>query len=89
MLGRKRSGNGRSLILSICIWAIASSLAGAIADPQASGEDRLALGIEELSRLDLLPKFKQAAKVGMVSSYDRSGGNDDGFSGKHSFLRKE
>ena len=25
----------------------------------------------------------------MVSSYDRTGGNDDGFSGKYSFIRKE
>jgi hypothetical protein len=29
------------------------------------------------------------ARVGMFSSYDRSGGNDDGFSGKQSFVRKE
>jgi hypothetical protein len=28
-------------------------------------------------------------KTGMFSSYDRSGGNDDGFSGKYSYLRKE
>ena len=47
------------------------------------------IGIEELSRLDLLPRLKQSVKVGLVSSYDRSGGNDDGFSGKYSFVRKE
>jgi hypothetical protein len=47
------------------------------------------LGVEELSRLDLLPRFKHSVKVGLVSSYDRSGGNDDGFSGKYSFIRKE
>ena len=40
-------------------------------------------------RLDLLPRLKQSVKVGCVSSYDRSGGNDDGFSGKYSFLCKE
>jgi hypothetical protein len=28
-------------------------------------------------------------KIGSVSSYDRTGGNDDGFSGKYSFVRKE
>ena len=48
-----------------------------------------AIGIDELARLDLLPRFKRSVKIGMVSSYDRSGGNDDGFSGKYSFLRKE
>jgi len=46
-------------------------------------------GIEELARLDLLPRFKESVKVGLVSSYDRTGGNDDGFSGKYSFIRKE
>jgi len=48
-----------------------------------------AVGIDELARLDLLPRLKRSVKVGLVSSYDRSGGNDDGFSGKYSFLRKE
>ncbi len=46
-------------------------------------------GIEELIRLDRLPVFKTSVKVGSVSSYDRTGGNDDGFSGKYSFVRKD
>jgi len=46
-------------------------------------------GIDELHRLDRLPKFKQSVKVASVSSYDRTGGNDDGFSGKYSFIRKD
>jgi hypothetical protein len=40
-------------------------------------------------RLDLLPRFPESVFVGSVSSYDRSGGNDDGFSGKYSFVRKD
>lgn len=32
---------------------------------------------------------ENVASVGMFSSYDRTGGNDDGFSGKYSFIRKE
>ncbi|MCX6567968.1 MAG: DUF2961 domain-containing protein, partial [Candidatus Aminicenantes bacterium] len=55
--------------------------------PQAPGAP--VIGIEELARLDLLPRLKQSVTVGLVSSYDRSGGNDDGFSGKYSFIRKE
>ena len=47
------------------------------------------LGIEELSRPDLLAVMRQAVEVGMISSYDRTGGNDDGFSGTYSFIRKE
>lgn len=49
----------------------------------------VAPGLPELYRLDRLPTFRTAVEVGSVSSYDRSGGNDDGFSGKYSFLRKE
>ena len=48
-----------------------------------------AQGIVELARLDRLPFLKQSIKIGSVSSYDRTGGNDDGFSGKYSFVRKE
>ncbi|HVG28748.1 MAG TPA: DUF2961 domain-containing protein [Pyrinomonadaceae bacterium] len=50
---------------------------------------RPAPGVEELYRLDALPLFKESVSVGSVSSYDRTGGNDDGFSGKYSFLRRE
>lgn len=46
-------------------------------------------GLEELYRLDRLPVFRESLEVGSVSSYDRSGGNDDGFSGKYSFVRKD
>lgn len=47
------------------------------------------IGLAQLHRLDLMPAFKQATSIGAVTSYDRSGGNDDGFSGKYSFVRKE
>ena len=47
------------------------------------------IGPEELWRLDLLPRLRTGVKVGCVSSYDRSGENDDGFSGAYSFIRKE
>src|SRR5512139_3682027 len=47
------------------------------------------IGLEELHRLDLLPAFKRSVKVGAVTSYDRTEGNDDGFSGKYSFVGKE
>ena len=46
-------------------------------------------GLPEWTRLDLLPRFKDSVKVASISSYDRTGGNDDGFSGKYSFVRKE
>lgn len=68
----------RLLIRFLCIPLAAARL--------AHGQ---APGLETLSRIDLLPTFKTSVQVGSISSYDRSGGNDDGFSGKYSFIRKE
>src|SRR5262245_36647629 len=45
--------------------------------------------LERLARLDRLAEFGTGARVEQISSYDRTGGNDDGFSGRYSFLRKE
>ncbi len=72
------------LLASACFAALTFSLNG-YAAPSAPSE----LGLAELTRLDRLPLLRTAQKVGMVSSYDRTGGNDDGFSGTHSFIRKE
>ncbi len=46
-------------------------------------------GVADIYRLDRLPLLKDSVNVGSVSSYDRTGGNDDGFSGKYSFIRKD
>lgn len=46
-------------------------------------------GLGELARPDRLAAFKTSVQTASVSSYDRTGGNDDGFSGKYSFVRKE
>lgn len=43
----------------------------------------------KLSRIDLLPQYRNEAIIRQISSYDTTGGNDDGFSGKYSYLRKE
>lgn len=65
---------------------LASLLSGL---PAMAEEPPWVIGLEELSRLDLLPAFKRSVKVGAVTSYDRTEGNDDGFSGKYSFVGKE
>jgi len=46
-------------------------------------------GIQELYRLDRLGVLKESIKVASVSSYDRTGGNNDGFGGQYSYVRKE
>jgi len=61
-----------------------------VALPAARGAgDDLVPGIAELYRLDRLPAFKKSVQVASVSSYDRTGGNNDGFGGQYSFVRKE
>ncbi len=47
------------------------------------------IGLEQIYRLDLLPQRKASTSIGSISSYDRTGGNDDGFSGKYSYVAKE
>ncbi|MCB1125176.1 MAG: DUF2961 domain-containing protein [Verrucomicrobiae bacterium] len=54
----------------------------------SAGEAPL-VGWETLTRLDRLAEYRPALEVGSVSSYDRSGGNDDGFSGRYSYVAKE
>jgi len=44
------------------------------------------IGLELLERIDLLPVLKQGIRCLQLSSYDRAGGNDDGFSGYSSYL---
>ncbi len=63
-----------------------SFLACAIAT--ASAAERHIGPLDNLARPYLLPVLRNVA-LGGESSYDRTGGNDDGFSGKYSFLRKE
>ncbi len=46
-------------------------------------------GLDQLARLDQLPQLRDTVEVGAITSYDRTGGNDDGFSGKYSFVRQE
>jgi hypothetical protein len=76
--------------------ALGLALGASIAAPTACSRTRsrppaetAAIGIDELARLDLLPRLKRSVRVGLVSSYDRTGGNDDGFSGKYSYVRRE
>ncbi len=42
-----------------------------------------------LRQVNLLPVYRSNSVVEQISSYDRTGGNDDGFSGKYSYIRVE
>ncbi len=86
-------GSMRTAVPIVAILALVCSCARSgspgPAAPAGGGPGAAVIGVGELTRLDLLPRFKRSVGVGLVSSYDRSGGNDDGFSGKYSFVRKE
>ncbi|MFC6101904.1 glycoside hydrolase family 172 protein [Olivibacter domesticus] len=43
--------------------------------------------LDKLHDIKDLPSYSQAT-VGQFSSYDRTGGNDDGFSGKYSYIKR-
>lgn len=45
--------------------------------------------LERLYRIDRLPELDPGSRVAEISSYDRTGGNDDGFSGKYSAIGEE
>ena len=44
--------------------------------------------INKLGNINALPSYWDKTTVKQVSSYDTTGNNDDGFSGKYSFIRK-
>jgi len=41
-----------------------------------------------LRRIEGLPQYLEKTEIRQVSSYDTTGGNDDGFSGKYSFVKR-
>ena len=80
MRGRKVDGGipfwyqqGMKFALILTVSALTAFLAPSVSAQQNPG-------IDELHRLDLLPRLKNPVTVASVSSYDRTGGNDDGFS---------
>lgn len=48
----------------------------------------LATELSTFYKIANLPLYNEQTKVAQVSSYDRTGWNDDGFSGKYSFVRR-
>jgi hypothetical protein len=66
-----------------------ASAAPATIATQSALDERPQIGLAELTRLDHLARFRTSVRIGAVTSYDRTGGNDDGFSGKYSFVRQE
>ena len=67
-------------------------LAFAISSLACMAQNEISTFEEELKQagsIHLLPQYRHATKVAMISSFDTTGGNDDGFSGTYSYIRKE
>ena len=52
-------------------------------------DDKSELWKTEITNIATYPLLRTGTTYGMQSSYDRTGGNNDGFSGEYSVLRKE
>lgn len=55
---------------------------------EAISQNRYRAELETLLCIDKLPAYENT-EMAQVSSFDPSGGNDDGFSGKQSYIRRE
>lgn len=96
--GRKRAGPEfpvwpeiRPFVLTLAILFNLASCQGPGGPPPSESEPPAGLvgELRQLWRLDLLPAYRPGSVVAQISSYDTTGGNDDGFSGQYSFLRRE
>lgn len=74
-----------SVIVLVAILFLTGVFQGHSQSKNYRWSDEVAL----LKRVDQLPLYRHNQLVEQESSYDRTGGNDDGFSGKYSYLRKE
>lgn len=76
----------RSGLVRVSVIAL---LGLSVGSAELLARDDWAPGIQDLYRLDRLPVLRESTHVASVSSYDRTGGNNDGFGGQFSFVRKE
>lgn len=78
----------------VAAWLIAASMAAcgsppAPERPAAESPFGLIGELRQLYRVAELPRYRPGSVVAQESSYDRTGGNDDGFAGTYSSLRQE
>ncbi len=59
-----------------------------VSSPEPYPAEGLEAELAQLRRVDLMPQYRKGI-VEQISSYDTTGGNDDGFSGRYSHIRKE
>ena len=88
LLSKEKEMSDRVLFSPIRLFAVVL-FSLSVYSAELLATDEYIPGIQELYRLDRLGVFKESIKVASISSYDRTGGNNDGFGGQYSFVRKE
>ena len=80
-----------SVLLAWCVVLTMVLRSGVLiaAEPKPATADSDTTAIEDLYKLERWPVLRPGETCKMFSSYDRTGGNDDGFSGTYSKLRVE
>ena len=82
----------KKLLINVVILALFANFSCQRGNHNVSMElyplNSLEAELAQLYRLDLLPQYRSGI-VEQVSSYDTTGLNDDGFSGRYSYIRKE
>jgi hypothetical protein len=83
-------GNKSIAFLLLIVCVIASIFQPASAQRRKEKLYTVSLGreLKAFTNIEELPEYKPNTKLLQVSSYDRTGWNDDGFSGRFSFVRR-
>jgi D-arabinan exo alpha-(1,3)/(1,5)-arabinofuranosidase (non-reducing end) len=70
------------------LMLIAMAMTGALSGSAQQKTINMETELQRLSSVSSLPVYIANSQVGMESSYDRKGHNNDGFEGTYSFVRK-
>lgn len=91
-IGTSNFCNRRKAILLLAVAMLflhrSSNAQVAGSSPSSSQTVSFADELKSLYDISTLPAYRSNSIVAQQSSYDTTGGNDDGFSGKYSFVRK-
>ena len=76
------------LYVAMCLASTTSSMEAWSQNTNRSNTVSLSTELGSLFRIHELPRYSVGTSMEQVSSYDRTGQNDDGFSGTYSFVRR-
>ena len=85
---------GLQIVRALALVSLLTAASCELPPAELTGSPAPAVGdgdetIKDLYLLERMPRLRTGTSFRMFSSYDRTGGNDDGFSGRYSRLRLE